>query len=663
MNAVAFVTWPVSQKHMKLTAAALLALVIPIYLINLGVDALLDYKVKASLKHEAEAKAKSWTNNLIERLPSIERIIETGKATAEERLRIDDAFAVARVFRFKLFTNDGHQTFVSDQTEPDPEQSSKINSNAYRTSTTQSPLIFIKDGHTNPQRPNHYVEAYIQAYSNSGKAIGIIEVYVDVAELHDALSTSFARLSWFLIFGSALIFLVPASLVAWRSWQLREKDRKLIEIEQVDYLTGTLNRKTISAHLSKLFSSNKTAANNGILFVDVDCFKQINDNHGHHAGDLILKHVARTIRDSIRSESDFVGRFGGDEFIVVCTGATESELLSIGERIIQAMRVPFRNGNTAISLSVSIGAYLSRVYDDQESALHAADLAVYEAKRRGRDQLVQHYEELDETFNRRNYVGSCLNRAISDDLLRLEFQPVFDIKNSNLLGFEALLRLIGQDGETIPPNEFIPIAEETGLIQSIGIWVLNRSVEVASSWPDHLFVSINLSVAQFKSDAFTLEVAKTLNRYEFDSHRLELEVTESLFIEDKQEVKTRFDLFKRVGVSMVLDDFGSGYSNLGYLWNFEFEKIKVDRSLLNRAESEDEKTRVILRAIAIIADQLGATVLVEGIETEEHLAIAKACHIEQAQGFLLGRPTPEVDLAEQYSLDEKPDLRLATTAA
>ena len=390
MNAVAFVTWPVSQKHMKLTAAALLALVIPIYLINLGVDALLDYKVKASLKHEAEAKAKSWTNNLIERLPSIERIIETGKATAEERLRIDDAFAVARVFRFKLFTNDGHQTFVSDQTEPDPEQSSKINSNAYRTSTTQSPLIVIKDGHTNPQRPNHYVEAYIQAYSNSGKAIGIIEVYVDVAELHDALSTSFARLSWFLIFGSALIFLVPASLVAWRSWQLREKDRKLIEIEQVDYLTGTLNRKTISAHLSKLFSSNKTAANNGILFVDVDCFKQINDNHGHHAGDLILKHVARTIRDSIRSESDFVGRFGGDEFIVVCTGATESELLSIGERIIQAMRVPFRNGNTAISLSVSIGAYLSRVYDDQESALHAADLAVYEAKRRGRDQLVQH---------------------------------------------------------------------------------------------------------------------------------------------------------------------------------------------------------------------------------------------------------------------------------
>lgn len=192
---------------------------------------------------------------------------------------------------------------------------------------------------------------------------------------------------------------------------------------------------------------------------------------------------------------------------------------------------------------------------------------------------------------------------------------------------------------------------------------MNRSVEVASSWPDHLFVSINLSVAQFKSDAFTLEVAKTLNRYEFDSHRLELEVTESLFIEDKQEVKTRFDLFKRVGVSMVLDDFGSGYSNLGYLWNFEFEKIKVDRSLLNRAESEDEKTRVILRAIAIIADQLGATVLVEGIETEEHLAIAKACHIEQAQGFLLGRPTPEVDLAEQYSLDEKPDLRLATTAA
>ena len=656
-------TWSVSKKNLKLTAAALLALVIPIYLINLGVSALLDYKVKTSIKDEAAAKAKSWTVSLIDRLPSIERIIKTGKATPEERLRIADAVAVARVFRFKLFKTDGSLAFISDQTDPDLVQLSKPNSNAARTFTTKSPVIFIKDGHSNPQRPNHYVEAYLPAYSNSGRVFGVIEVYINVTELHDALSTSFGRLSWFLIVGSALIFLVPASLVAWRSWQLRAKDRKLIEIEQVDYLTGTLNRKTISAHLSKLFSSKKTAANNGILFVDVDCFKQINDGHGHHAGDLVLKHVARTIRDSVRSESDFVGRFGGDEFIVICTEATESELLSIGERITQAMRVPFRNGNTAISLSVSIGAYLSRVYDDQESALHAADLAVYEAKRRGRDQLVQHYEELDETFNRRNYVGSCLNRAISDDLLRLEFQPVFDIKNSKLLGFEALLRLIGQDGETIPPNEFIPIAEETGLIQSIGIWVLNRSVEVASSWPDDLFVSINLSVAQFKSDAFTLEVAKTLNRYEFDSHRLELEVTESLFIEDKEEVKTRFDLFKRLGVAMVLDDFGSGYSNLGYLWNFDFEKIKVDRSLLNRAESEDEKTRVMLRAIAIIADQLGATVLVEGIETEEHLAIAKACHIEQAQGFLLGRPTPEADLVEKYALDEMPALRLTTTAA
>ena len=246
---------------------------------NLSVDALFDYKVKAFLKHEATAKAKSWMNSLIDRLPSIERMIRTGKA------------------------------------------------------------------------------------------IGITEVNIDVVKLHDALSTSFARLSWFLIFGSALTFLVSASLVAWRSWQLRKKDRELIEIEQIDYFTGTLNRKTITAHLSKLFSWNKTTPNNCILFVDVDCFEQINDNHSHYAGDLVLKHVARTIRGSIRSERDFVGRFGGDDFIVVFTGATQSELLFIGKRIMQAMRVLFRNGNTAISLSVSIGAYLLRVCDDQRARL------------------------------------------------------------------------------------------------------------------------------------------------------------------------------------------------------------------------------------------------------------------------------------------------------
>ncbi|MEM8975048.1 MAG: bifunctional diguanylate cyclase/phosphodiesterase [Pseudomonadota bacterium] len=658
-------TWQFPNRTLGFLAAGLLALTIPIYCINLGITALLDHRVKDSIMKDAEAKALSWARNLVVNIPSIKNIVRTGQATPEERSRIVDAIAVAGVFRFQLFTQEGKLAFVSDRDKSGRSDTATAidRTHAKTAFQSKSPLVFIKTGQSNPTRPNHYVEAFVPAYASNGSVFGVIEVYIDVSDTYEALATSFAQLSWLLIVGSAIIFLVPASLVAIRSWQLSAKDRKLIQVDQIDYLTGILNRKTISAHLSKLFSSKKTAAENGILFVDVDYFKQINDNHGHHTGDLLLKHVARTITDSIRSKNDVVGRFGGDEFVVVCRDTSEAELTAIGERIVQAMRVPFRNGGSSINVSVSIGAHLTNESDDQQSALHAADLAVYEAKRRGRDQFVLHYDDLDITFKRRLYISECLSKAIADDLLRLDFQPIFNAKGEELLGFEALLRLRGRDGEIIPPNEFIPIAEETGQIECIGIWVLNRSIETASNWPRHLFVSINLSVAQFKSDVFALEVAKSLNRFAFDPHRLELEVTESLFIEDKEEVKSRFGLFKQLGVSLVLDDFGSGYSNLGYLWNFGFQKIKIDRSLLDRPESDSEKTRAMFRAIVIIADQLGASVLVEGVETEEQLAMVAACHLDQAQGFYLGRPTLEHDLSEAYDLGDSSVYKLTPSAA
>ncbi|MEM9359157.1 MAG: bifunctional diguanylate cyclase/phosphodiesterase [Pseudomonadota bacterium] len=658
-------TWQIPNRTLGFLAAGLLALTIPIYCINIGITALLDHRVKDSIMKDAEAKALSWARNLVVKIPSIKNIVRTGQATPEERSRIIDAIAVAGVFRFQLFTQDGRLAFVSDRDKSGRTYTASANDkeNAKTALKTKSPLVFIKTGQSNPTRPNHYVEAFVPAYASNGSVFGVIEVYIDVSETYEALATSFAQLSWLLIVGSAIIFLVPASLVAIRSWQLRAKDRKLIEVDKIDYLTGIFNRKTVSAQLSMLFSSKKTAADNGILFVDVDYFKQINDNHGHHSGDLLLKHVARTITDSVRSENDVVGRFGGDEFVVVCRDTNEAELTAIGERIVQAMRVPFRNGGSSINVSVSIGAYLTNESDDQQSALHAADLAVYEAKRRGRDRFVLHYEDLDVTFKRRLYISDCLSKAIEDDLLQLDFQPIFNAKGEELLGFEALLRLRGRDGEIIPPNEFIPIAEENGQIECIGIWVLNRSIEAATNWPRHLFVAINLSVAQFKSDVFALEVAKSLNRYAFDPHRLELEVTESLFIEDKEEVQSRFGLFKQLGVSLVLDDFGSGYSNLGYLWNFGFQKIKIDRSLLDRPESESEKTRAMFRAIVIIADQLGASVLVEGVETEEQLAMVAACHLDQAQGFFLGRPTAEDELSDDYDLGDDGVYKLTPSAA
>ena len=611
----------------------------------LGMDALLSAHVRNSIKQEAEHKAIAWADRFVAEIPALERIILSGEAAPEQSRRIDSAIVVGEVFRFKLFSAAGELRYVSDIGRFNAEGGAGFNETARAVYQTGAVNVSVHDGREKANGPDSYVEAYIPAAAPDGRRIGVIGVYIDVTAMKLALTHSFATLSQYLLIVSALLFLTPSVAMLFRSRQLRRQDRKLFQLSRFDHLTGVYNRRSLSNKLGELFCSKKQAGGNGLLFVDVDHFKQVNDTHGHETGDQLLRHVARLLKDAVRAKQDCVGRYGGDEFVVACQGVDREELLAVGRRIEAACKAPFRYGGAVLTPSLSIGAYVSKRDDDSQSALRAADLAVYEAKRRGRGRLVEYYPELDHAFERRRYVKSCLENAIEQELLVLYFQPIVDAATRRVAGFEGLLRLTDPKGGVISPGEFIPIAEETGLIEKIGLWTLQRGVKAARCWPETFFLSINLSVKQLQNGDLPGEIAHILEVNRFPPERLELEVTETIFISDEAKIREKIQAIKDLGVSVSLDDFGSGYSSLGYLSRYSFDKIKIDRSLIGARNDPSGRDSVLLNAIIALGKALKVNVVAEGVETPAQLAMVTDGGADQIQGFLFSRPMPEDDVA------------------
>ncbi|MBX2856182.1 MAG: bifunctional diguanylate cyclase/phosphodiesterase [Rhodobacteraceae bacterium] len=618
-----------------------------------GIDALQSAHVRQTIKREAEEKAASWAAGFVAEIPTLERILEGGWVSSEESQRISDSIAIGQVFRFELFSATGERKFISGAERFYAGASGGINQKAAAVYESGVSDISVLDGRERPGMPDAYVEAYLPADTLDGRRLGVIEVYVDVSAMQVALSHSFSSLSQYLLIGSALVFLAPAMAMLFRSRQLRRKDRKLFELSRYDHLTGAYNRRTLSNKLGEIFRSKKGSGGNGLLFIDVDHFKQINDTYGHEVGDQLLRHIARLLIDAVRSEVDCVGRYGGDEFVVVCCGVDHETLIAVSNRIEAACKEPFRYGGVMLTPSLSIGAYFSVKNDNQQSALRAADLAVYEAKRRGRGQMVEYYPALDKADERRRYVKTCLESAIEQELLTLYFQPIVDATSRKVAGFEGLLRLIDPEGGMISPMEFIPIAEETGLIEEIGLWTLQRGVRAATFWPEEHFLSINLSVKQLQNGDLPREVAHILELNRFPPERLELEVTETIFISDEVKIREKIQALKALGVSVSLDDFGSGYSSLGYLSRYSFDKIKIDRSLVGSRNEPDGRDSVLLNAIIAMGKALKVNVVAEGVETAAQLAMVTDGGADQIQGFLFSRPMPEEAIADFIETKEQ----------
>lgn len=418
----------------------------------------------------------------------------------------------------------------------------------------------------------------------------------------------------------------------------RAQEARLAYLSRFDALTGLPNRTQFNDRLALDLA---WTADNGIklaaIGLDLNKFKEINDQRGHSAGDAVLIAIGRRL-ESAAQDGEFIGRIGGDEYCALKKFRAQTEVGEFIERIERCFQEPIRVEENDISVSVSIGV---AIYPDDavdaEQLVNNADLAKYRAKRSVTQNVCFYEAAMDEASRERRAMARDLWDALDRDEFHLTYQVQKNIRTRETIGYEALIRWTHPTRGAIPPDIFIPIAEECGAILPIGRWVLKRACVDAAAWSDGLRVAVNLSPVQIANDDIVKLVHETLLETGFAPQRLELEITESTIIGDKAHALHVLRQLKALGITVALDDFGTGYSSLDTLNSFPFDKIKIDRSFLMEAEVKED-SRAIVKAVVALGRSLDVPVLAEGVETVGQLSILEEEGCEEAQGFLFGRP-------------------------
>jgi len=413
---------------------------------------------------------------------------------------------------------------------------------------------------------------------------------------------------------------------------------KVEHMAHYDSLTGLANRFTFNEALKRACGDVDEKCTFSVLYVDLDNFKHVNDSMGHDAGDKLLLAVAGRLRN-IAASSDVLARLGGDEFVLMHPNCTVEMALGLGKRIVDIMSLPFDIDGVTIYVTTSVGVSVAPDHGTAPiDVLRASDIALYSAKGAGRNRVSMFAPSMADALNQRREIENDLREAVHTGALFLNYQPIVDIDNGRFVSCEALMRWRHPTKGLIGPDVFIPIAEQTGLIAQMGAWVIQQACMDAVTWPDDITVSVNISAFQFKDANRLIETVKdALLISRLAPNRLELEVTESLLIEDQKSTLETIRALRRIGVRFSLDDFGTGYSSLGYLAHYPFSKVKIDRSFAKNVTT-DTPSRSIIEAVCGLANRLGLHVVVEGIETEEQRQEVKLLGAELAQGYLFGRP-------------------------
>lgn len=428
----------------------------------------------------------------------------------------------------------------------------------------------------------------------------------------------------------------------------RRSEAKITYMAQHDALTDLPNRVLLRERLEcALAITRREGPNLAVLMLDLDRFKEVNDTLGHPAGDTLLQAVAARLRGCVR-ETTLIARLGGDEFAVIeYVTNPAAEAAALAERIRIALCEPFDLGDHQVTTGTSIGiAIAPGDGDDSEKILKSADLALYSAKSGGRGTFRFFEPELDQLMHARRNLERDMRNALVNGEFELHYQPFVDVKSGKIRGCEALLRWHHPERGLVMPADFIPLAEETGLIVPIGEWVLRTACAEAAKWPANLKIAINLSPAQFRSKKLVSVVLGALATSGVAAQRLELEVTETVIMHDSEAVFAALGQLHELGVRIALDDFGTGYSSLSFLQKFSFDKIKIDRSFVNELSGANEESRLIARAVVRFAVSLGKTTTAEGVETKEQLDILGAEACVEMQGFYFSRPIPGPEVAQ-----------------
>ena len=446
------------------------------------------------------------------------------------------------------------------------------------------------------------------------------------------------------IFGMVDITLQTYSAVLTAMSATHEQKRLTARFERLaryDSLTGLENRGAFQERLQSELAAISTGGGDlAILWVDLDRFKEINDSLGHPTGDGVLCTVARQLSSIIEGRGS-VARFGGDEFVLLARGNKPYFAEELAREVMRGLAIPMSVEGASLQVTGSVGGAVAPGHGtDADTLLQHADMALYHAKANGRNDFCLFESKMQDEFQHKRRLEAALKDAIEKGELEVYYQPIVDLKTKKVTCCEALLRWHHPELGMVSPADFIPIAESTGLISPISHWVLFQACAAAAKWPEDVSIAVNMSPALLKDLHLSHMILSALYRSGLAARRLELEITESVLLEETAQSNSLIREFQRIGLKLSIDDFGTGYSSLTYLKKYRFDKIKIDTSFIADV-TKSREARAIIHALVSLAAELDMEIVAEGIETETQLGYVTGAGCTAAQGFFLGRPVPE----------------------
>ncbi len=604
------------------------------------------YSADRLLRADAEAVAAKWALKIRDQAKELDEVLAGAQPSPAALAFLMSAREYGNFERLNIFDRDGKEILGS------------TGIGAFRFLTGETPdvstnnivlagQVYSRSGYgTLAARRSYFTKVVVPIIGDNGETPGILSLLIDNGERRQAyllwLGGTFAAL----LLSVTLMLIIPGG----RIWiGMRKKLAAQADAEffiSHDPLTAISNRSHFLDQLAQTIDEHLAGGRQMALhYIDVDRFKEINDSFGLEAGDRFLQDISERLVDLV-GDSDQIARIGSDEFAVIqpdIAGNDAADLL--GESIVGTLSGTYEVAGHKVLSSASVGIAVAPDHgSDALRLLKSADLALHQVKGRGRANKCLYTPGMDQSLQSRLELQSILHQAFNQSWFELHYQPQYDLSAKRLTGFEALLRLRHPERGMIPPSEFIPVAEESGLIVPIGEWIAGEACRTAAEWPEHLSLAINLSPAQIRESRLADAISEIMKTTGLAAGRLEVEITEGLLMDASELTMSELQKLKDQGIALVMDDFGTGYSSLSYLWRFEFDKIKIDRSFVHNLGS-GRNVESLLRSIINIGQSLDLRVIAEGVEKPEqaHFLMKNSCH--HVQGFLFGRPIPKTEVA------------------